>query len=92
LIGYPEAVSDLWAAQTSMQRATGTAGNPSGPAQADLQQAVTPYSAQLGAQSAKSQLESEAEPAIAGAATKMNNAITDVLHPLSGVLGGALGG
>jgi hypothetical protein len=85
-------VSDQWAAQTSMQRATGTAGNPSGPAQADLQQAVTPYSAQLGAQSAKSQLESETEPGLAGASQKMNDAVTDVMHPLSGVLGDALGG
>lgn len=75
-----------------MQRATGTAGKPSGPAQADLQQAVTPYSAQLGAYSARSRLESQAEPALAGASQKMNDAITDVLHPLSDVVGHVLGG
>ena len=86
-------VSDLWAAQTSMQRATGTVPNKgdSGP-QSDLRDAVTPYSTQLGAQSALSRLQSQAEPAIAGAASKMNEAVTDVLHPLAGVLGGVLGG
>jgi hypothetical protein len=86
-------MSDLWAAQTSMQRATGTVPDRSdNPAQEDLRQAVTPYAAQLGAQSAKSQLEQQAEPAMAGAATKMNQAASDVLNPLSDVLGGALGG
>ena len=83
------AMSDLWAAQTSMQRATGTVPNKGdGGPQNDLRQAVTPYSAQLGAQSKLSQLQSQAEPAIAGAAGKMNDAISAVLNPLSSVLGG----
>jgi hypothetical protein len=83
----------MWANQTSIQRATGTVPSAnSDPARADLREAVTPYAAQMGYQSEKSQLASQFEPAVAGAASKMNNAITDVLSPLSGVLSGALGG
>jgi hypothetical protein len=83
----------MWANQTSMQRATGTVPTANyDPAQADLREAVTPYAAQLGYQSQKAQLASDVEPAIAGAASKMNQAMTDALHPLADVLGGALGG
>lgn len=49
---------------------------------------MTPYSAQMGAQSKLSQLQSQAEPAIAGAVGKMNDAVSAVLNPLSSVLGG----
>lgn len=84
--------ADSWANETSMQRATGTIGKTSDPAQADLREAVTPYAAQLGASSERARLASDFEPAEAGAASKMNDAITDVMHPLAGVLGHALGG
>lgn len=76
-----------------MQRATGTVPSKGdGDAQNDLRDAVTSYSAQMGTQSKLSQLKSQAEPAIAGAAGKINSAVNDVLSPLSGALGGALGG
>jgi multidrug efflux pump subunit AcrA (membrane-fusion protein) len=90
---YDLPMSDTWAAQTAMERATGTVpSSGDGPAQADLHQAVTPYSTQLGAASARSRAKSETEPFIAGAANKMNRAISDVLSPLAGVLGDAVGG
>ena len=76
-----------------MQRATGTVPDRSdSPERADMREAVTPYAAQLGAQSARARLASDLEPTEAGAASKMNEALTDVLNPLAGVLGGALGG
>jgi SLT domain-containing protein len=55
----------------------------------------TPYYAQLQAQSAKSQLESRAEPGIAEAAKNLNQAAAALLHaatPLGSLLGGAIGG
>ena len=85
-------MSDLWANQTSMQRATRTVPTGNDPATADLREQVTPYAAQLGARSAQSQLASDFEPALAGAAAKMNEAANDVLSPLSGVLEHGLGG
>ena len=84
--------SQDWATTTAMQRATGTVPETNDPAQGDLREAVTPYAAQLGARSARSQLASQFEPAAAGAAAKMNDALTDVMHPLAGVVdGGAIG-
>ena len=86
-------MSDLWANQTSMQRATRTVPTAdSDPAQADLREQVTPYAAQLGYRSTQAQLASDFEPAEAGAAAKMNEAANDALSPLAGVLGHALGG
>jgi hypothetical protein len=90
---YSRNVSDLWANQTSMQRATRTVPtSDSDPDKDDLREQVTPYAAQLGYGSARSQLASDVEPALAGAAAKMNQAANDALSPLADVLGHALGG
>jgi len=54
----------------------------------------TPYYAQLQAQSAKSQLESRAEPGIASAAKNLNEAAARLLQlasPLGSLLGGGIG-
>ena len=58
-----------WAQQTAMQRATGS-------------NLATPYQAQLGAQSEKSRILSQGEPMIAGAVSKLNDAVGAVLGGL----------
>jgi hypothetical protein len=55
----------------------------------------TPYMSQLQAQSAKSQLESRAEPGLAQAAKNLNQAAASLLKivgPLGSLFGGAIGG
>ena len=62
---YPEGMSDAWAHQTSMQRATGNN---------NANMLSTPYTAQLGAQSSLARDESEMEPGLATNATRLNDA------------------
>ena len=68
---YPEGMGDGadWAHQTSMQRATGS-------------NLATPYAAQLGAQSERSRIQSQAEPMIAEGVSKLNDAVGAVLGGL----------
>lgn len=82
-------MSDLWAQQTSMQRALGTSPQSGDtPADKELSTATTPYAAQLQSQSQVARWKSMAQPAVAGAADKINGAISDVLGPLNGALPG----
>jgi hypothetical protein len=67
-------MSDAWAHNTSMQRATGHN-------QANL--TTTAAGSQLGAQSALAQDESQAEPGMAQAATTLNDAAGSALGALS---------
>jgi len=71
---YPGSVSDAWAHQTSMQRATGSD-------HANLMS--TPYGSQLQAQSALARDESEAEPGLAQGATKLNEGVGAALNVVS---------
>ena len=59
-----------WAHQTAMQRATGS-------------NLATPYAAQLGAQSEKARIQSEAEPVIAHGVSMLNDAVGAVLGGLT---------
>ena len=72
---YPDGMgaSDDWAHQTSMQRATGS----------DNTMFDTPYAAQLGAQSEKSRLQSEAEPLISEGVKRLGDVAAGVLGALS---------
>lgn len=65
--------SDDWAHNTSMQRATGS----------DVALPITPATAQMGTQSALSQLQSQAEPALAQGASTLNDVAAGVLGALT---------